>query len=163
MAEVAQYSAEDLTKIAGAVTLTGAAIAMTDFGIVSTAIEAVALAKEIGSAAQKYPNNSVIQALFSREALEKIKSEHPAKLEVKAEDMQPGKAIETAIAKINEAIAVMQGKATEEEIQEYKTFVYDCANQVANAAGSGLFGSGTKVSESEAAALKQLQAALGLS
>lgn len=162
MTDSTAYTPEELVKIAGAVSLSGAAIAMADFGIVSTAIEAGALVKEISGAATKYPNNSVIQALFSPEGLKKLKDGGPAKMELKPEEMQPDKVLDVAIAKVNTALDIMKGKATAEEIQEYKTFVYDCANQVANAAGSGLFGTGAKVSESEAAALSKMKAALGI-
>jgi hypothetical protein len=162
LTEATAYTPDELVKIAGAVSLSGAAIAMTDFGIVSTVIEAGALVKEISGAAKKYPNNSVIQALFSPESLQKLKAEHPAKMEFKPEEMQPDKIVDLAIAKVNDAIETMKGKATVEEVQEYKAFVYDCASQVANAAGSGLFGSGAKISEREAAALSKIKVALGL-
>jgi hypothetical protein len=76
--------------------------------------------------------------------------------------LQPDVAAATAVAKINEAMAVLNGKATAEEIAEYKAFIYACCDRVANAAGSGLFGSGDpKVSRKEAAALAQIKAALG--
>jgi hypothetical protein len=48
-------------------------------------------------------------------------------------------------------------------VTEFKQFIYACAEAVANAAGSGLFGSGSeKVSTEEAAALAKIKAALSL-
>jgi hypothetical protein len=43
-----------------------------------------------------------------------------------------------------------------------KQFIFDVANQVANAAGGGLFGSGDKISEGEASFLSDLKGKLGL-
>jgi hypothetical protein len=157
------YTTEELSTLAGAVMFTGMAVAIVDAGLVSTAIEANAMAKEVAGASQKYPTNTIIQSLFSEEAAKAAKEHGKAKVEINAEEMKPDTAIDTAIAKITEALAVLEGKATAEEIQQYKEFIYTCADRVANAAGSGLFGSGaTKVSDTEAAALTKLKMALGL-
>jgi uncharacterized protein (DUF1697 family) len=162
MMEATNYTSEELLKIAGAVMVSGMAVAMVDSGIVSTAIEASALAKEISGAAQKYPNNAIIQTLFSEEAVKKAKADNPAPMEIKAAEMKPDTAVATATTKINDAIAILNQKATPEDVQQYKEFVYACADRVAKAAGSGLFGSGVKVSDKEAAALASLKSVLGL-
>jgi hypothetical protein len=163
MATPPDYTPEELSKLAGAVMVTGMAVSMVDVGIVSTAIEATAMAKEIAGAAKKYPYNSIIQALFSQEALEKAKGQPAAKIELKPEDLKPDTAVDTAIKAINDALAVLADRATAEEVTEYKEFIYSCGEQVAKAAGEGLFGTGaTKVSETEAAALAKLKASLGI-
>lgn len=135
------------------------AVAMVDIGIVSSVIEAVAMSKEFAGAAKKYPNNTIIQSVFSEEALKRgdVKLEKP---DIKAEEVQTGAVVDKALTAVNKAIEVLTGKATPEEISEYKQFIYSCADAVANAAGSGLFGSGTKVSNKEAAALAELKTAL---
>lgn len=157
------YTTEELAKLAGAVMVTGMAVSVVDIGVVSTAIEAAAMAREVSGAATRYPNNSIIQALFSEEAAKKAQAEGNVKLEVKPEEMKPDSAVATAITKINDALAVLTAKATPEEIQEYKEFIYSCADRVANAAGSGLFGTGSqKVSDKEAGALAQIKATLDL-
>jgi hypothetical protein len=156
------YTTEELAKISGAVTIAGMAIAVVDAGIISTAIEASAMAKEVMGAATKYPTNTVIQAIFSPEAAKEFKSNPKLRMEIKAEELQPDVAVTTAIAKIHDAMSVLTGKATDAEIKEYKDFIYACCDRVANAAGSGLFGSGDpKVSSKEAAALAQIKAVLG--
>jgi hypothetical protein len=160
----ASYTPEELTKIAGAVMISGMAVAMVDAGIISSAIEATALANEVAGAAKKYASNTVIQALFSESAVQELKDNPAAKITVKAEDLRPDTAVDTAITKINDALGLISAKATPEELQEYKEFVYACCDRVANAAGSGLFGSGTpKVSATESAALAKIKAVLGLS
>ena len=157
-----ELTPEELTTLAGAVMLSGMAVSMVDAGVVSTAIEANALAQEVAGAAKRYPTNSVIQSLFSEEAVKQAKEQH-LKIEVKPEEMQPETAVDTAIGKINAALAILDAKATPDEALEYKEFIYACAERVANAAGSGLFGAGgPKVSAKEAVALEQLKVALGV-
>lgn len=156
------YTAEELSTIAEAPMLVGMAVAMADMGIISTAIEAAAMSKEIAGAAQKYPNNSIIQATFSEAAIRsgQIKMEKP---DVKPEDVQSGAVVDKAIAAATAAISLVEGKATPEEVTEFKQFIYACGDAVANAAGSGLFGSGSpKVSPEEAAALAKIKAALAI-
>lgn len=156
------YTPEALQAIATAPMMTGLSVAMIDMGIVSTAIEAAAMSKHIAGAADKYPTNSIIQAVFSEAALKegKVKLEKP---EIKPEDVQSGAVVEQAIAAIQAALAAVEGNATDAEIAEYKQFIYDCGQAVAAAAGSGLFGSGSpKISAQEAAALARLKAEMNL-
>lgn len=163
MTTTESFTPEELKALAGSVMLSGMAVSMVDMGVVSTAIEANAMAQEIAGATRKYPTNSIIQALFSEESVKQARAQGNLKLEVKPEEMQPDTAVDTAIAKINEALVILNQKATPEETQEFKEFVYGAADRVANAAGSGLFGAGNpKVSDKETAALAKLKAALGL-
>ncbi len=156
---VDHYAQSELNALANAPMMAGISVAMADLGIVSTAIEAVAMSKEIATAAKKYPNNSIIQAIFSEEVLKsgKIKLEKP---DIKPEEVKSGALVEKAIASIEAALTIVQGKASPEEIAEYKAFIYACADAVAKAAGDGLFGSGVKVTDTEQVALTKLKAAL---
>ncbi|MDX2240558.1 MAG: hypothetical protein NW224_07745 [Leptolyngbyaceae cyanobacterium bins.302] len=153
------FSLEESKTLAQAPVLAGLAVSMVDLGIVSTVPEAAALSQQIAGAAQKYPNNSVIQSVFSEEAFKSgvVKLDKP---EIKPEDVESGALVEQAIATINTALALLNGKASSEEITEYKAFIYACAEAVANAAGSGLFGIGAKVSDKEAAALAKFKSVL---
>jgi hypothetical protein len=153
------YTPEEIKAIVSAPMNVGMAVAMVDMGIVSTAVEATAMTKEIVGASKKYPNNSIIQAAFSDESLKTTKMDKP---EVSAEEVKSGAFVDKAIAEANQVVTLLQGKASDAEISEYKQFIYDCGNTVAHAAGSGLFGSGAKVSEAEAATLAKLKTALGL-
>jgi hypothetical protein len=157
------YTPEELSQLAAAVMVSGMAVSIVDVGVISTAIEAGALAQEVAGAAKKYPTNTVIQSLFSDEAIKTLKAQGGLKVDVKPDEIKPETAVDTAIAKITVALSVLEGKATPEEISEYKSFIYSCAEHVANAAGSGLFGSGSpKISTTEAAALAKLKLALAL-
>jgi hypothetical protein len=156
------YTSEELSAIAQAPMAIGMAVAMADMGIVSTAIEAVALTKELIGASKKYPTNSIVQAAFSEEALTSKQIDRK-KMDVQAEDVKSGAVITKAIATVDFALAAIGSKATPEEITQFKQFIYDCAQAVASAAGSGLFGSGDpKVSTAEAAALAKIKSALAI-
>lgn len=156
------YTPQEMTTIAEAPMMVGMAVAMADMGIVSTAIEASAMSKEVSGAAAKYPNNSIIQSVFSEAAIKSgnIKMEKP---NIKPEDVQSGAVVDKALAAVDAAVNVVSSKAAPEEITEFKQFIYSCADAVANAAGSGLFGSGNpKVSDKEAAALAKIKTALAV-
>lgn len=151
------YTPEEANKVIKATTMSSIAVAIADIGIVSTAIEMTAMVKELVGAAKTYPNNSIIQAVFSDESLKKNSSGETPK------NVTPENATDLAINSINEALSILSLKSSPEEIQEYKKFIYSCADRVANAAGEGLFGTGkTKVSPKETVALDKLKATLGL-
>ncbi|WP_017302396.1 hypothetical protein [Nodosilinea nodulosa] len=158
---MSNYTPAELQTLVKAPMMTGLSVAMVDLGIVSTAIEAAAMSKQIAGAAEKYPANSIIQATFSEAAMKSgdVKLDKP---DIKPEDVKSGAMIDHAIADITAALAVVAGKASDTEIAEYKQFIYNCGTAVAEAAGSGLFGSGSKVSAAEAAALDRFKTALGL-
>ncbi len=158
---VASFIPEELKVIAEAPVMVGMAVSIIDPGIISTVPEAAALSREVVGAAKKYPNNSIIQSVFSETALKSgtTKLDRP---DIKPEDVQSGAVVDRAIVSVHAALDVLNGKATLEEIQEYKEFVYACAEAVANAAGSGLFGSGQKVSDKEATVLTRLRTALSM-
>lgn len=132
----------------------GFSVAMSDFGLVSTAIEGAAMSKELSEATKTYANNELIQTLFKKgEGTEQVKID-PAELGSDA-----NAAVEKATTYITEAVAILSAKAPT-ELADYKALCYGVAERVANAAGSGLFGTGTKVSDKEAVALAKLKTTL---
>jgi hypothetical protein len=149
------YTQDENKSVVEALMTTGLAIAMADFGIVSTAIESAALAKELTGAANNYPNNSIIQSVLTPDVLKQTPMQPP-------KDITPDNVLDVAITKLNGVVDMLGSKATPAEVTEFKSFVYQCAERVANAAGEGLFGSGEKVSAKETAALNKLKAALGI-
>ncbi|MBD1910063.1 MULTISPECIES: hypothetical protein [unclassified Leptolyngbya] len=159
----ATFSRDEMTQLAAAVMVTGMAVSMVDVGIVSSAIEATAMGQEIAAASERYPNNAIIQALFSQEAVKQAREEGSLNVQLTPDEVKPETVVDTAIARIQAALAVLSSKASPEDIQQYKEFIYSCAERVAKAAGSGLFGSGsTKVSDKEAIALERIKAVLAL-
>jgi NADH dehydrogenase FAD-containing subunit len=152
----AGYEPEELETLAAAVMVSGTAVSMAEMGVVSTLLETAVLGKELAGAPEKYPNNRVIQALFSHHAKRKKATQQLKKIE-----LNPKNAISIAVEQIKAAIAILSEKATPDEIREYKEFIYACCDQVANAAGDGLLGRGQRVSPEETQALEMLKGALG--
>src|SRR4051794_25163457 len=64
---------------------------------------------------------------------------------------------EAGLQHLRDAIAVLDSKATPEEVEEYRRFVIALAERVANAHREG----GVAVSEAEQAAIDEISAALG--
>ncbi|MBL1177511.1 hypothetical protein [Pantanalinema sp. GBBB05] len=157
----ADFTLEELKAIAAAPMLAGLTVSMIDLGLISTIPEIAALSKEMAGAAKKYPHNSIIQAVFSEAAIKEgsVKLEQP---DIKAEDVESGALIEQAIEAITVALDVLKDRVPVEEVNEYKGFIYTCAEAVAQAAGSGIFGTGIKVSAKESAALERLKAVLAV-
>lgn len=157
----ADFTPEELKAVASVPMLAGLTVSMVDLGLISTIPEIAALSKEIAGAAKKYPDNSIIQTIFSETAIKNgtTKLDKP---EIKAEEVESGALVDRAIEAIHTALNLLQNRATPEEITEYKDFIYTCAEAVAKAAGSGLFGTGVKVSDKEAAALEKLKATLAV-
>ena len=156
------YTPQELHEIAEAPMFIGVTIALVDIGVISTAIEAIALSQQIATVAQKYPSNSIIQSVFSEEVLRSNEG-RLKKPNIEPEDVNSEVLIDKAITAANTALGIVEGKASPDEIQQYKSFLYECAESVAKAAGNGLFGTGSpKISIKEAVALAKIKLALGL-
>jgi hypothetical protein len=68
---------------------------------------------------------------------------------------------EGSIRQIREAIEVLKAKATPDELEQYRKFVLDLANRVAEARKEGFMGlSGERVSDAERTAIQEVEAAL---
>ncbi len=70
---------------------------------------------------------------------------------------------EACLGHLRDALALLEGKANEEEVEEYKRFVVGLAERVAEAHREGFLGlSGERVSDSERAAVTEIAATLGI-
>ena len=149
------YTPGEITALLNAVTAAGIAVAIADMGLISTMIEANAMTKAITNATTTFPNNALIQAVFSEETL-KQHMQHLSTQELGTEDV-----MEYTQGAIKVALGIANSKATPEEVSEYKQLIYLVADQVANAAGEGWFGTGaSKVSDREADILDRLKVIL---
>ena len=69
---------------------------------------------------------------------------------------------EHGLQHLRDGVSVLEGKATPEEVDEYKRFVINLAHRVAEAHREGFLGlSGERVSEAEQAAIDEIAGALG--
>ncbi len=57
------YSQTDLVLAAGATAFTGLCVIVAEFNLISTVQEVIVFVQEIYNAREKYPNNSLIQAM----------------------------------------------------------------------------------------------------
>jgi hypothetical protein len=63
---------------------------------------------------------------------------------------------------VRQGVALLQAKATDEEVAEYKKFILGLAEKVAEARKEGFLGlSGERVSDAERAAIGEVETALG--
>jgi hypothetical protein len=71
---------------------------------------------------------------------------------------------EHGLAHLRDAVALLEQKATPEEVDDYKRFVINLAQRVAEAHKEGFLGlSGERVSDAEREAIEQIAQALGTS
>ncbi len=69
---------------------------------------------------------------------------------------------ERSLQRLRDAVGVVEQKATPEEVEEYKQFIVNLAERVAEARKEGFLGlSGERVSPEERAAIEQIAEALG--
>ena len=74
-----------------------------------------------------------------------------------------GRAARGHLKHLTDAVAVLDAKATPDEVQQYKEFVVSLAERVAAAHREGFLGlSGERVSEAETAAINEIKTTLGL-
>ncbi len=69
---------------------------------------------------------------------------------------------EASLKNVTEAVALLESKATSEELDEYKKFILGLAQRVAEARKEGFMGlSGDRVSDDEKTAIGEISGALG--
>jgi hypothetical protein len=113
--------------------------------------ESFSMAKAYGEARQEHGDS---------ELLDTIVSEKP---EVdKARPRSPEEMTEHGLQHLRDAVALLEQKATPDEVEEYKRFIVSLAERVAEARKEGFLGlSGERVSSDERAAVEQVAEALG--
>ena len=154
-------SAEERDTLMGGPLAAAMAVMAVDMGIFSSAQEAIALGRELAGAAQRYAANPLISGLFDPEALKQ--GIHPQKLEVTPQDVRDGRLMDKALEVVDRSVALARSKADDASVNQYCQLIVEGCEAVAAAAGSGLFGSGEKVSDAEKAALDRLRQHLGVS
>ena len=150
MTKKADFNAEEWSAVVEAPLLAGLHVVGADKG--GRIRESVAMAKVYAEVRQHQGQSELLDELVSTPpAVDQQKVRE-------AGDIGP-----QATARLQEAVALLQQKATPEEVDAYRNFVMDVAEAAAKAHKEGGFiGIGGKqVSESEQAALDEIRAALG--
>ncbi|MEO1396946.1 MAG: NAD(P)/FAD-dependent oxidoreductase [Cyanobacteria bacterium J06634_5] len=150
----AGYEVEELIALSAAVTLSATAVSRAETGFISDQLESVALRQALAGAMNKYPDNSVIHALFG----------HPTKRRLALNDDSDSyntldKLLTKATTEISQAISVLTEKATPKELREYKELVYYCSDRVARTAIPNILDN-RLISSREEAVLKRIKKAL---
>ena len=109
--------------------------------------EVFAMAKAYTEARQQHGDSELLDELVSHKPeMDRTKSHSTEELK------------EHGLARIREAVALVEQKATAQELEDYRRFVVSLAERVAGAKGEG---GEEKVSDSERAAIEEISAALG--
>lgn len=110
--------------------------------------EVFAMAKAYAEARKEHGDSALLDELVSHKPeMDKTKSHSPEELK------------QHGLERIRSAVALVEQKATTEELGDYRRFVTSLAERVAGAKGEG---DGDKISEAEAAAIAEIKQALGL-
>jgi len=139
----ADYSEQEWALITGVPPLAGLMVAAAQRG--GTFREALSMGKAYAEARQQHGSSQLLDELVATRP--KVEHEHPH---------SPEELRETVLGKVREALALLQAKATEQEVADYAGFVRTLAERVASAHREG----GQDVSEAERAALDALDGAL---
>jgi hypothetical protein len=108
--------------------------------------EAFAMAKAYAEARQEHGDSVLLDELVSsKPEVDRTKAHSPEELK------------QHGLARIREAVALLEAKATPEEVEDYRRFVVSLAQRVAGAKGEG---GEDKISEAERAAIAEIEEAL---
>jgi hypothetical protein len=108
--------------------------------------EAFAMAKAYAEARQEHGDSALLDELVSsKPEVDRTRAHSPEELR------------EHGLQRIREAVALLEAKATPEEVEDYRRFVVSLAQRVAGAKGEG---GEDKASEAERAAIAEIEGAL---
>jgi hypothetical protein len=149
MTTKAAFNAEEWAAVAAAPYLVGMLVVAADRG--GTVQETMAIARAIGDARSYYTGGLLHDIVHTAPSLDPAVSPR-----------RPDELRREAPATLRRAIATLAGVASEEEINNYKRFVFYVAEKVAHAHRHGGFLGlgGTEVSEHEQEALDEIAAIL---
>lgn len=153
-------TSEERSQLLGGPLAAAMAVMTVDFGLFSSAQEALALGKELSTAASRYPDNPLITSLFDPESLRQVS--HPQALKITPEDVKDGKVLDRALEQVDQALTLARATCDAFTVQQYAQLIVEGCVAVAEAAGKGLFGSGDKVTPEEQAALDRIRQHLGV-
>lgn len=158
MTTKANFTDSEWELLLQAITLVSMTVIGSDFTLFSAVKEVFALQKIRKQTKSNYQNNQLIQDLLADT------SDAEKKTQINEIENSENFAdfLENVLEKLKAAVAIAHLKATPIEAQEYKEFLYEIANQIANASGEGIFGTGPKVSQKEAIVLEQIKKAIEL-
>jgi hypothetical protein len=144
MTSKADFTEEEWQLVAEGPPAAGMAVATAQRG--GTFRESFALAKAYTEARAEHGESQLLDELVSERPHIKHERAHSA-----------GELKEQTLRQLGEAVALLRGKATPQEVDDYRSFVLNVANRVANAHKEG----GVAVGPDEQAAIDEIAATLG--
>jgi hypothetical protein len=150
MTTKAEFNAEEWSRVVEGPALAGLLVVSADRG--GTIRESIAMAKTYTELRDQYGGSELMDALLSsRPEVDPSAYKSPEELQ------------SLGRVRLREDVALVEQKATPEELDAYRRFVLDVARRVAEAHKEGGFLGigGTKVSEAEWSALEDVANAIG--
>jgi hypothetical protein len=140
----ADFTPEEWDAVLEGPTSAGMIVATAERG--GTFREAFAMAKAFAEARKEHGDSELLDEIVSEKPeMDRTKSRSPEELKA------------NGLERIREAVALVEQKATPEELADYRRFTLTLANRVAGAKEEG----DQPVSDSETAAIEEIRAALG--
>jgi hypothetical protein len=145
----ADFSEQEWTQVLEGPTSAGLLVIASDRG--GSIRETFSMAKVYAEARQKHGESQLLDEIVAaKPEIDRTRAHSPEELK------------EHSLQNIRTAVELLKGKATDEELDEYRKFVVGLAEHVAEARKEGFMGlSGERVSEPERAAIGEIQSALG--
>lgn len=145
----ADFTEQEWKEILEGPTSAGLLVIASDRG--GSIRESFSMAKAYGDARQQHGESQLLDELVaSKPEVDRTRVRSPEELK------------ENSLRNISEAIGILKGKASDDEVAEYRKFVLNLAERVAEARKEGFLGlSGERVSDAERAAIAEIEAALG--
>ena len=144
MTSKADFTEAEWEQVLSGPPMAGLIVAAADHGGMMR--ETFAMAKAYGEARKEHGKSQLLDEIVSAKP-ERDHSRFHSYDELKRHGVQL----------LQEAVATLEGKATADEVDDYRRFVLDLSQRVANAHREG----GQQVSEAEQAAIDEISASLG--
>jgi len=145
----ADFSEEEWKQVLEGPTSAGLIVIASDRG--GSIRETFSMAKAYAEARQQHGESELLDEIVAaKPEMDRTRAPSPEQLK------------EHSLQNIRDAIATLEGRATDEEVAEYRKFVLGLAERVAEARKEGFLGlSGERVSDEERAAISEIENALG--
>jgi len=169
MNRIERYTNDEWLLIAGTPSMVGSAMAGAASSGIGTVKELMANMRTVVEGKHMYPENDVIQAIVAKpESRQQAKEDFKAYREkamarIKENNItKPSEIKNMALDDLMQVLACLQEKEIDSHVTEYKHWVYNIAQTVAEAAKEGgvLGFGGVRVSEEEEAFLQELSTIL---
>ena len=164
MTNQADYSQEEWQTLLDGPALVGTLIMLAGKSGLGSMKESMAVAAGILSGVNEYPENELVQGIISsrkggmKSTVENLSSDNPYL------GLKPEALLEAVVDRCKDINLLLSRNSSSAEADEYKQWMVDVGQRVAEAAKEGGFLGigGERVSEAETDALKQIRTALGM-